>query len=322
MKVLLVGEDRHGALLRSFAAGLRPLIDLTVVDPAHAATMLLDRASPIARLRRRRLSLRVGACFLEAVEQLRPDVTLMVKGRGIDPETIRRARAFTRIVIQYPDNPFWRVADTPDALERLGAADMAVVWSARLRDLLRPSCSSVEVLPFGYDDDWFPLTTPRRTRVGIAFVGTWSLRRERYLRALDGLPLTVIGSGWHRAKDLRTTPPLYGTAAGEVLQSAAISVNVFHPHNSGAHNMRTREIAASGALQLTDPGVDGSPFRDGVGCRWFRSPAHLRGLAEHYLARPADAVATAERAQELAGGDTYRRRSVELVELFERVLQA
>lgn len=321
MKLLLVGEDRSGALLRSLHCGLRPLTDLTVVDPAHAVTMLVDRTSPISRLQRRRRSRRIGACFLETVEQLRPDVTLIVKGRGIDPDTISRARSFTRVVIYYPDNPYWGVADTPGALERLAAADVAVVWSERLRDLLRPSCSSVEMLPFGYDDDWFPLTAPSRPRAGVAFVGTWSLRRERYLRSLDGLPLTVVGSGWKRAEGLRTTPPVYGTDAGVVLQNAAIGVNVFHPHNSGAHNMRTREIAASGALQLTDPGVDGTPLRDGDGCRWVESPAHLRDLAEQYLACPENANAIAERAQELVGRDTYRRRSAELVELLDRVVQ-
>lgn len=317
-----MGEDRRGALLRSFAAGLRAFADVTIVDPAYAVTDLVDRTSPISRLRRWRRTQHVGECFLEAVEQLRPDVTLVVKGRGIDPGTITRATSLTRVVIYYPDNPFWRVSDTPNALERLAAADMAVVWSTRLRDQLQLRCLRPEMLPFGYDDEWFPLAKPSRPRAGIAFVGTWSLRRERYLRALDGLPLTVVGSGWQRANGLRTTPPVYGTGAGEVLQNAIVSVNIFHPHNSGAHNMRTREIAASGALQLTDPGVDGTPLRDGVGCRWFRSPQHLRDLAEQYLACPDDAKRIAERAQELVGKDTYRRRAAELVELFDRAVQS
>ena len=163
------------------------------------------------------------------------------------------------------------------------------------------------MVPFGYDDDWFPLTVPTEPRAGIAFVGTWSLRRERHLRALDGLPLTVAGFGWQRATSLRPAPPIYGTGAGELLQTRAIGVNIFHPHNSGAHNMRTREIAASGALQLTDPGADGTPLRDRIGCRWFQSPAHLRELAEEYLAHPADAEAIAAKAQELVRDDTYRR---------------
>jgi hypothetical protein len=178
------------------------------------------------------------------------------------------------------------------------------------------------MLPFGYDDDWFPLTPPDRCREGIVFVGTWSLRRERYLRALDGLPLTIVGWGWQRARGLPTTPPVYGRDAGAILQNSAIGVNIFHPHNSNAHNMRTREIAASGALQLTDPGVDGTPLRDGVGCRWFRSPEQLRDLAERYLACPDEAMTIAGRAQELVGGDTYRHRSAELVELCDRTVRS
>jgi hypothetical protein len=319
---LLVGEDRAGALLRSFQTGLRLSSDVTVVDPAPLVTKLVGSTSRVSRLRRRRGALRVGQCFLEAVEQLRPDLTLVVKGRGLDPAAISRARSLTRVVVYYPDNPFWRVADVPTALERLASSDMVVVWSARLRDLLKSRCRSVEMLPFGYDDDWFPLTAPDRRRDGIAFVGTWSLRRERYLRALDGLPLTVVGWGWQRARGLPTTTPVYGRDAGEILQNAAIGVNIFHPHNSSAHNMRTREIAASGALQLTDPGVDGTPLRDGVGCRWFRSPEQLRDLAERYLARPEEATTIAARAQELVGADTYRRRSAELVELCARAVRS
>jgi hypothetical protein len=322
VKVLLVGEDRRGALLRSLETGIRCSKDVTVVDPSPAVTRVVDRTSRSSRLRRRHGARHVGECFLEAVGQLQPDVTFIVKGRGIDPAAISRARSLTRVVIYYPDNPFWRVADTAGALDRLAAADVAVVWSARLRDMLRPRSSRVEALPFGYDDDWFPLVAPSRPREGVAFLGTWSLRRERYLRALDGLPLTVIGSGWHRATGFRTTPPVYGAEAGKVLQQAAIGVNLLHPHNSGAHNMRTREIAASGALQLTDPGLDGTPLRDGVGCRWFHSPEHLRELAEYYLARPHDATVIADEAQEMVRSDTYRRRASELSELFDQVVES
>ena len=116
MRVLLVGEDRPGALLRSFEAGLRLSAEVTVVDPAHAVTMLVDRTSLISHVRHQRQAQQVGECFLEAVEQLQPDLTFVTKGRGIDPETINRARSVTRVAIYYPDNPFWRVADTPRAL--------------------------------------------------------------------------------------------------------------------------------------------------------------------------------------------------------------
>ena len=191
-----------------------------------------------------------------------------------------------------------------------------MVWSERIRHLLSPSCPRVAVIPFGYDERWFPLTDPASPRSGVSFIGTWHPRRERYLRALEGLPTNIVGVGWDRVKELKAAPPTYGADAGTVLQRAAIGLNIFHPHNSGAHNMRTREVAASGALQLTDPGTDGTPLRDGDGCRWFHSPDHLRQLVEHYLARPHEARDIATRAQELVGHETYRYRAEQFAELF------
>ena len=72
--------------------------------------------------------------------------------------------------------------------------------------------------------------------------------------------------------------------------------------------MRTREITASGALQLTDPGTDGTPLRAPESCAWFESPQELRALAEHYLAHPDDAAEIARQGQQLTRDDTYVER--------------
>lgn len=321
MRILLVSEDTEGALVRSLEVGLRDLRhEVWVVDPAPDSTRSANNRSLRARLWRSLRPPRNGPGFVEAVQQLDPDVTLVVKGRGIDPESVRRSTASTRVAIYYPDNPFWGFADTRDALGRLAVADLTVVWSDRIRDLLAGTCRRVAMIPFGYDDHWFPLTDPATPRAGVAFVGTWNPRRERYLRALEGLPMIIVGNGWEAATGLTTAPATYGAHAGLVLQRAAIGINILHPHNAGAHNMRTREVAASGAMQLTDPGTDGTPLRDGDGCRWFRTPDHLRQLAEHYLARPDEVHTIARRAQDLVGHETYRHRAKQLADLFVRLV--
>jgi glycosyl transferase family 1 len=319
VNLLLVGEDRDGALLRSFEYALQGKCAVTVVDPMAGATASLDHSSLAAKLRRRLVARSVPARFLEAVEQFTPDVTLVVKGRGIDDRSIAAARRHTRAVIYYPDNPFWGFGDTAGALGRLSAADTVLIWSHRLRDRLLSTCARVETLAFGYDSRWFPLTAPDTPRSGVAFVGTWSLKRERYLEALRGLDLTVIGSGWSGSPIGGARAATYGTSAGAILRSAALGVNLLHPHNAGAHNMRTREIASCGALQLTDPGIDGTPLRDSDGCRWIRSPEHLRELADWYLERPEEARAIARRGQELIADDSYDRRGTEMLRILESV---
>ena len=72
--------------------------------------------------------------------------------------------------------------------------------------------------------------------------------------------------------------------------------------------MRTREITATGALQLTNSGTDGTPLRPPESCVWFESPEELRALAEHHLSRPDEAAAIARAAQELTRDDTYFER--------------
>jgi hypothetical protein len=255
---------------------------------------------------RQREARQLDARFLEAVDQLAPDAVLVVKGRGLSGRSVGKVReAGVPVTIYYPDNPLWRVGDTGDALRRLAEASLTIVWSERLAGLLRPSARDVRVLPFGYDDRWYPLTTPGGpTRTVISFVGTWSLRRERFLAALTGLPVVVRGLGWERSA-IMTGPPLTEAACGELLRRSCIGVNVLHPQNAGAHNMRTREIAASGALELTEPGTDGTPLRDGESCAWFKTPAELRDLALWFLDRPQQAELLARRAQDLVACDTY-----------------
>src|SRR5437660_894518 len=100
------------------------------------------------------------------------------------------------------------------------------------------------VLPLGYDPRWWGPVAPGGDRHGIVFLGQWSPRRERYLAALAGLPLTVRGGGWEHTR-VPAGPPVFGARGGALLAGAVIGVNVLHWANSGAHNMRTREITAS-----------------------------------------------------------------------------
>lgn len=314
MKLLVVGEHGAGALARSLRPGLAAEATVIGTDPyrsgasAWTSPATSRAARFVGRLEYRARLRRAGAAMVEAVEQLRPDAVLIVKGRGIPATAIATVRAGgVPVALYYPDDPSWRDTDTTGVAQRLAACTLTVVWSERIATELRAAGVHTRVLPFGYDPEWFPLTPPGGPRHGIVFLGTWSERRERYLAGLVGLPLVVHGTGWERAK-IPAGPPVREQAAGALLSGAAIGVNLLHPQCAGAHNMRTREIAATGAVQLTDPGTDGTPLRPPESCVWFESPKELRALAEHYLARPAEAAAIAAAAQDATRDDTYVER--------------
>jgi hypothetical protein len=308
---MVLAESGHGSLGRALAPGLALGADVTFVDPyppSHGSGLL-------THLQWRRRLRAVGDAAVEAAAQLDPDAVFIVKGRGLTADDITRLRANGRpVVVDYPDNPFWHGAD-PHALERLHASDCAVIWSERIAIELRPSSRRVEVLPFGYDQRWYAPTDPGGDRAGVVFLGTSSPRRARFLRALGGLPLLVRGTGWDASAGIDVGPPVTERDAGRLLASAVVGVNLLHPGCAGAHNMRTREITACGALELTDPGTDGTPLRDGVGARWFHDPDELRAQVEAALAAPERAAEIAAVGQDLTIADTYDARAAHLLEL-------
>lgn len=308
MRLMVFAEDTPGAILRSLLPGLSQVADIVRVNTANAEWLSGRRSILRVALRQREVR-QLDSRFVEAAAQLSPDAVLVIKGRGLSPESIRTVRqSGVPVAIYYPDNPLWRQGDTGDEVERLCEADLAIMWSDRLAEILRSHARRVEVVPFGYDDRWYSRSAPDGTeRQGIAFLGTWSLRRERFLSALDGLPLVVRGTGWERAP-FPTGPPITEEAAGDILRHAAIGVNVLHPANAGGHNMRTREIAASGALELTDPGTDGTPLRDGASCVWFRTPEELRDRALWFLSHPVETETIAREGHRLVADDTYVSR--------------
>lgn len=308
MRLLVFAEDTPGAIIRSLLPGLSETGEIIRVNTANPDWISGKRTIWRVTLRQREIR-QMDSRFVEAVAQYSPDAVLVVKGRGLRPESIRTVRERgVPVAVYYPDNPFWHAGDTGDEVERLCEADVAVLWSERLASILRPQARRVEVLPFGYDDRWFPRTAPGGTvRHGIAFLGTGSLRRQRFLSALEGLPLLVRGLEWEGAP-FPSGPPTTQEAAGDILRRSAIGVNVLHPANAGGHNMRTREIAASGALQLTDPSTDGTPLRDGVSCAWFRTPEELRERALWFLEHPVEAESIAREGQALIADDTYVNR--------------
>jgi spore maturation protein CgeB len=309
-RLLLIGEDRSGALARSLRSGLQTTFEVIMTDPAAQMSANADGHGVLSRVKRR-LSLRyVPSRVLEAVQQLSPNIVLFIKGRSISSDVVANIQAGgVKVACYYPDNPWWSMGDK-GALDRLVACNLGILWSERLTEKLRESGQTrVATVPFGYDPEWFPVCNAETERNGIAFLGTWSPRRERYLAALEGLPVTIAGHGWVQNSKLKNvSPPIYEQQAGDILAHAQIGINLLHPQCAGAHNMRTREITASGALEVTDPGEDGTPLSDGSSCRWFSSPDELRSVVEDALSNTDKSVQIAAAGQLLTKDDTYSNR--------------
>ena len=316
MKVLLAGELTAGGLTSSLAHGMTGVENVVSVDLYGESSASIDDRSLAARARRYSARRNVGQRLVDLVAEHEPDWLLLVKGRGLSNAVSQVRRSGTKVACYYPDNPFWTAGD-PGALERLARCDLAILWSHRIAQRFQAVGGRSAVVPFGYDERWYPPAEPDADRDGIVFLGTWSPRRERYLAALDGLGLTVCGSGWNNAASIPNTVATYEGAAGALLARAAIGINLLHPQCAGAHNMRTREIVAAGAMQLCDPGHDGTPLLANVDCEWFTSPQDLRTRALRLLHERDERIEVARRAQAKTLSDTYSQRAATIVAQLE-----
>lgn len=318
---MIVGEMVPGALLQSLLPGIESRSNVIAVDVWGPGVREMPGRRGV--LMRRIDQRRVGQRVVEAVEQHQPEAVLIVKGRGlssVDIEGIRRLGV--PVACYYPDNPWWTTAQEPNALGRLLACDVAVTFAERQASRLRDLGGRTAVLPFGYDPRWFPLTDPAVHRSTIAFLGTWSHRRQRYLAALKdvGVPLVVHGTGWEKQDEVPAGEPITEEGAGQILAGALIGVNLLHPQCSGSHNMRTREIAACGALQISDPGSDGSPLRDTESYLTFRSPEELRERVCGVLEDRAGSLEVARTGQQAIADDTYFERGRQLHDILVSTL--
>lgn len=316
LRLLLVGDDVPSSMLRSLRPGLAARANVFLLDPAKWRPR--DAIAGYVPRTLRRLRGLGDRRFVEAVAQLEPDAALVVKGWGLTGEGLEAARALgCTVAVYYPDNPLWCRHDESTALGRLLATDVLMVFSKRLARLLHPHARYVTNVPFGFDPHWFPVTPTSADRKGIVFLGTWSPRRQRYLEALRGLPLTVAGTDWNLQSAIPASPPITEERAAAILSGALIGINLLHPQCSGAHNMRTREIAACGAVQLTDPAIDGSPLRDGEHCLWFGSPHELRAKTEWVLDHTQKAIEIAKAGQTVVVEETYAHRARQMLDVIE-----
>ena len=227
---------------------------------------------------------------------------LVFKGAGLDPSELAQLRGHTRArwANWFPDDPHEHTLSA-----RLAPAyDMFFTHDSSSLDRLRKTGARVHYLAFGCDPDYLrPVEGDARWRSSVCFVGSRDPQRERVLREVEALGLTVWGPGWPNG-------PVYRENFVRALSGATVGLNVhqqfgeegdFSRYGTGA-NMRVFELAAVGTPQLSDAKGDIArhfvPDREIV---LYTSLAELRERARALLADEPlrRSIAAAARARAL-----------------------
>ena len=293
----------------------------------------LDYRASIASWKRRWLpavAARQAAATLHRVAKHGAfDLIIVLKGELYTATSIRRLRrnTGTPVVNWFPDDPHMlslsrRIAPGYDLFFTHDSYAVEVVRSSGVR--------SVRYLPFGchpavHHPYSFEAGRDDEYRVPVAFVGTFSPVRQRFVASLTDIGLHVWGPGWEgrRIPGVRVHDrPLYGEAMFRVFSNADVCVNVHQnfgrdvrDYGYGA-NSRVFEVTGCGGVLVSDRKRDlVRLFDEGSEVVCYETFAELREHVRGLLQNPGRrySLRTAGRRRALTD-HTLRHRFQEMLD--------
>jgi spore maturation protein CgeB len=174
-----------------------------------------------------------------------------------------------------------------------------------------------------------------RQRYGceVAFIGTWSPKKEALLaslrEALPAIRMRIWGCQWEKiaASQLHSCimgDEVVGDEYAKALQGASICLGILSERRTGASSgdlitSRTFNIPACGAFLLHERNEESVRyFEEGVEAAFYNSSEELAKTVGHYLANPRERAAIAKRGRErcLSSGYSLDDRMRKVVEWF------
>ncbi|HEX2781722.1 MAG TPA: glycosyltransferase, partial [Gemmatimonadaceae bacterium] len=232
--------------------------------------------------------------LLRLVDEVRPQLLLVIDTTGVRPGTLGQIRARcpdTALHCVFPDSPhsldIERIAALP-LFDRVGTSSPA--WVDVFRRL---GARHAAYLPFAADTELHvPGGADAARKADVCFVGTWRPEREAFLEQLSDLDLRIWGSDYWKTRTRPSSPlrarwagrPLRGEELGAVCASTRVMLNVMDVATWPGPNMRTFEQAACGAFSLTTrtPAVL-ELFTEGENIECFDDVREARAKIERYL---------------------------------------
>lgn len=324
---MVLSPEGEGQLGVSFAHALSREGHDTDLIPARPLT---GGSRELIAARRLRLGGTLSAMLCRRLQRrladLRPDLTIVIKGRFLTRKDVARLRKASHgaVVNYYPDNPFSPQYHEPAVLDALPAYDRVFIWSEDLVSRLRAAgVPRASYLPFGYDDELYSApVSDEPPEWDVGFVGQWYSLREHHIRALAGMRVVVAGPGWRTRLERQPvqgctvlTGNPHGRRAAEVYHRSKIGLNILHPDNANSHNMRTWELPATGTASIMTASDFHARLFGATGVVAVQGAEDLRGAVERLLADGSVRRDVADAGHAAVKAGTYRARMKQLLEM-------
>jgi spore maturation protein CgeB len=298
------------------------------------SNLRISRSQPIGRGSSRGFYPRMNRRFLEAVQSIKPQLILVLEGKGFEAETLAEAKAASGAILV--NWGLFGPTGVAESAKRARSYDLFCTTSRfALQEHRRLGVEQAIYLPFASDPELFrpvELSGQERTRYGcqVGFVGIWYAERQKLLEGLASFDLAIYGPRWkHKGVPSRRLIPyvrgkgIYGQEVAKFYQAAAVNLNVHAWHGlvASGMNMRCFDLPACGAFLLTDYVEElEEVFEPGRELDVFRDAEELLDKVRFYLDNEAARKAIASRGRDvITAGHTYRHRMTYLLEFVGKI---
>jgi glycosyltransferase involved in cell wall biosynthesis len=266
---------------------------------------------------------------------------LAFKGDHVDPQTILDLKnRGIYLMLFYPDVSLY--AHGPRIPKCLPLYDhIFTTKSYGLQDMSGDvELSRIELLHHGFDPDAyrpFELNPKSRKLMGcdVSFIGTWSPKKEQYLRAiaerLPGIDMRIWGNQWNKSTSaiLRTIivgMPLIGDFYASAVQANAINIALLSERRPGASlgdqvTSRSFNIPSCGGFMIHERTDEVLEFyEEGKEIACFSNPDELAEKITYYLDHPneRESIRLAGHARTIAENNIENRAKIIIDHYFGR----
>jgi glycosyltransferase involved in cell wall biosynthesis len=316
-RILCVGETWFGSDGRAAFSALRRLgHSVMVLDENHyvPGNWQSKLSKGIRKLGRPLFVRELMFDAVRVIQQYKPQCLFVFKGNWVHPDLIRYCKQRGIVSINYyPDVSFQSHGPyIPKALPEYD--HIFNTKSYGVTDMRSQQIQQVSFVAPGYDPELHcPVSLADEDKLlygcDVAFVGTWSPKKERYLstlrEALPDISVKIWGNQWEKSSErgLRGSIMGYGVIGDEytkAIRGAAICLGLLSEIGKGASSgdlitARTFQIPACGTFMLHERNDEVlSYFKEGRDAAFFGTPAEMGEKVRYYLDAPDERARIAQ----------------------------
>lgn len=332
MRLLIVGSNQSWAIERIYLKYLKELNPDTFLFPAqnllheYLSSSILNKI--LFRIGLSGIYNSINKKLIEYAEEIKPEIIWVFKGMEVLPATLKLFKSKGIKLVNYnPDHPFiisGRGSWNKNVFNSVGMYDLHLCYSKLLMKRISEEYKiRTEFLPFGFelDEDIYEKVKNINEIKKVCFIGNPDKIRAEVIKYLvnNGIEVDVYGHNWNRYfsrrenANLKIYDAVYADKFWEIARKYRVQLNIFRPHNTGSHNMRTFEIPAVGGIQLAPDSEEHREFfQEGKEIFLYRTNEELLKKVKSLLEMSkseADGIRIAAREKSLSADYTYRSRT-------------